>query len=133
MRPVVLSDRAVRQLARIKAARGRLSQANGKEPSVGELADETGLSRDHIDHLVAPALGQCAVRRGLAWAEQAAETDAAARACRSRWRHSRHRLQAPADSVRRVRADTPARTGPDGPGVDAAAGRHGSVTYRRSL
>ena len=52
MRPVVLSDRAVRQLARIKSARSRLSQANGKEPSLGDLADCTGLTRDHIDHLV---------------------------------------------------------------------------------
>jgi RNA polymerase sigma factor (sigma-70 family) len=53
MRPVVLSDRAVRQLARIKSARSRLAQANGKEPSLGDLADCTGLTRDHIDHLVA--------------------------------------------------------------------------------
>jgi RNA polymerase primary sigma factor len=53
MRPVVLSDRAVRQLARIKAARSRLAQANGREPSLGDLADSTGLTRDHVDHLVA--------------------------------------------------------------------------------
>jgi RNA polymerase sigma factor (sigma-70 family) len=53
MRPVVLSDRAVRQLARIKSARGLLSQANGKEPSLADLADCTGLTREHIDHLVA--------------------------------------------------------------------------------
>jgi RNA polymerase primary sigma factor len=53
MRPVVLSDRAVRQLARVKAARSRLAQANGKEPSLADLAVSTGLARDHIDHLVA--------------------------------------------------------------------------------
>jgi RNA polymerase sigma factor (sigma-70 family) len=53
MRSVVLSDRAVRQLARIKAARSRLAQANGHEPSLGDLAASTGLTRDHVDHLVA--------------------------------------------------------------------------------
>jgi RNA polymerase sigma factor (sigma-70 family) len=53
MRPVVLSDRAVRQLARIKSARSQLAQAHGKEPSLEDLEVYTGLSRDHIDHLVA--------------------------------------------------------------------------------
>jgi DNA-directed RNA polymerase sigma subunit (sigma70/sigma32) len=53
MGPVVLSDRAVRQLSRIKAARSRFAQVNGREPTVGDLADSTGLSREHIDHLVA--------------------------------------------------------------------------------
>lgn len=53
MRPVVLSDRAVRQLAQVKAARSRLAQANGREPSRGDLAASTGLSRDHVDELVA--------------------------------------------------------------------------------
>ena len=53
MRPVVLSDRAVRQLARIKRARARLAQANGREPSVAELSVGTGLSRDQIGQLIA--------------------------------------------------------------------------------
>jgi RNA polymerase sigma factor (sigma-70 family) len=53
MRPVVLSDRAVRQLARIKSARSQLAQANGKEPTLKDLAECTGLSREHVDHLVA--------------------------------------------------------------------------------
>ena len=53
MRPVVLSDRAVRQLARIKRARARLAQANGREPSVAELSAATGLSRDQIGQLIA--------------------------------------------------------------------------------
>jgi RNA polymerase sigma factor (sigma-70 family) len=50
---VVLSDRAVRQLARIKRARARLSQANGREPSIAELSTSTGLSRDQIGQLIA--------------------------------------------------------------------------------
>jgi len=53
MRPVVLSDRAVRQLARIKRARARLSQANGHEPSLAELSASTGLSREQIGRLIA--------------------------------------------------------------------------------
>jgi RNA polymerase primary sigma factor len=52
-RPVVLSDRAVRQLARLKAARSQLGQANGREPTLSELAAATGLSREHLDRLVA--------------------------------------------------------------------------------
>jgi RNA polymerase sigma factor (sigma-70 family) len=53
MRPVVLSDRAVRQLARIKAARSRFAQDHGREPSLSELAVATGLSRDQIGQLIA--------------------------------------------------------------------------------
>jgi len=53
MRPVVLSDRAVRQLAQIKAARRRLGQANGREPTLAEISAATCLSREHVDHLVA--------------------------------------------------------------------------------
>jgi RNA polymerase sigma factor (sigma-70 family) len=53
MRPVVLSDRAVRQLTRIKRARASLSQANGHEPSVAELSTSTGLSREQVGQLIA--------------------------------------------------------------------------------
>jgi RNA polymerase primary sigma factor len=53
MRPVVLSDRAVRQLALIKRTRARLAQANGREPSVAEVSRATGLSRDQIGQLIA--------------------------------------------------------------------------------
>jgi RNA polymerase primary sigma factor len=52
-RPVVLSDRAIRQLARLKAARRQLGQANGREPTLSELAAATGLSREQLDRLVA--------------------------------------------------------------------------------
>jgi RNA polymerase sigma factor (sigma-70 family) len=53
MRPVVLSDRAARQLARIKRTRARLAQAHGREPSVAELSAATGLSCDQIGRLIA--------------------------------------------------------------------------------
>jgi RNA polymerase primary sigma factor len=52
-RPVVLSDRALRQLARIKDAHREHMQARGMEPSRNELADRSGLSRRQIDSLVA--------------------------------------------------------------------------------
>jgi RNA polymerase primary sigma factor len=52
-RPVVLSDRAVRHLARIKDAQRHLVQSNGKEPSVEELASRTGLERAQVENLIA--------------------------------------------------------------------------------
>jgi RNA polymerase primary sigma factor len=52
-RPVVLSDRALRQLARVREAQRELVQANGREPSIAELAPRTGLTRDQIRNLTA--------------------------------------------------------------------------------
>jgi RNA polymerase primary sigma factor len=52
-RPVVLSDRALRQLARVKDARRGLLQDKGREPTVAELAEATGLTREQIENLVA--------------------------------------------------------------------------------
>jgi RNA polymerase primary sigma factor len=52
-RPVVLSDRAVRHLARIKDAQRTYMQAHGREPCPSELADETGLDRDQVERLIA--------------------------------------------------------------------------------
>ena len=51
-RPVVLSDRAARQLARVKDARREHLQVRGKEPSLRELAEETHLPRRQIESLV---------------------------------------------------------------------------------
>jgi RNA polymerase sigma factor (sigma-70 family) len=51
-RPVVLSDRALRQLALVRDARRRLTQALGLEPSPGDLAAETGLARDQVERLI---------------------------------------------------------------------------------
>jgi RNA polymerase primary sigma factor len=52
-RPVVLSDRAVRQLARVKDARRVHLQAHGTEPTASELAERTGLDRSQVENLVA--------------------------------------------------------------------------------
>lgn len=52
-RPVVLSDRALRQLARVKDAHREHMQENGREPTCGELADHTGLRREQVENLIA--------------------------------------------------------------------------------
>jgi RNA polymerase primary sigma factor len=51
--PVVLSDRALRQLARIRATERRLSQDQGRAPSVAELGEGAGLSPEHLGYLLA--------------------------------------------------------------------------------
>lgn len=50
-RPVVLSDRALRQLARIRGARRTFVRANGREPSLRELAGESELTVEQIQKL----------------------------------------------------------------------------------
>jgi RNA polymerase primary sigma factor len=50
--PTVLSDRALRGLARLKEARRAHLQAHGREPSADELVEETGLPREQIDSLL---------------------------------------------------------------------------------
>jgi RNA polymerase primary sigma factor len=51
-RPVVLSDRAARQLARVRDARREHLQACGREPSLAELADGAHLPRRQVEKLV---------------------------------------------------------------------------------
>jgi RNA polymerase primary sigma factor len=60
--PVVLSDRALRQLARVRDARRALTTAHGREPSPAELAERAGLTTDHLYSLV----GAQRPSRGLA-------------------------------------------------------------------
>jgi RNA polymerase sigma factor (sigma-70 family) len=52
-RPVVLSDRALRHLARLKQAHGEALRTAGTEPGRGELAERTGLSLEQVDALLA--------------------------------------------------------------------------------
>ena len=51
--PIVLSDRALRQLARIKQAERRCGQRSGRQPGVDALARESGVPRKQIDRLTA--------------------------------------------------------------------------------
>jgi RNA polymerase sigma factor (sigma-70 family) len=62
-RPIVLSDRAVRQLARVRQAERRHLQAEGRAPTVAELSAATGLEVEHIEALA------CTERRGRALEE----------------------------------------------------------------
>jgi RNA polymerase primary sigma factor len=50
-RPVVLSDRALRQLARVRDARRVFIRANSREPSVSELAAESELTLEQLHRL----------------------------------------------------------------------------------
>jgi RNA polymerase primary sigma factor len=52
-RPVVLSDRALRQLAQLKRAHGAYVAEHGREPSGGELAASTGLSPAQVGEMLA--------------------------------------------------------------------------------
>lgn len=51
VRPVALSDRAVRGLAAIRRARNDHLQHHGDEPKTAELARTTGLSREQVEML----------------------------------------------------------------------------------
>ena len=52
-RPVVLSDRALRHLARLKQAHHDVVGQTGHEPSRDELATRTGLTHEQVDDLLA--------------------------------------------------------------------------------
>jgi RNA polymerase primary sigma factor len=52
-RPVVLPDRAARQLARVKDTRRTFLERHGREPTPSELARDAGLSREQVDALIA--------------------------------------------------------------------------------
>jgi RNA polymerase primary sigma factor len=51
--PVVLSDRALRHLARLKEAHGEALRAGGREPTRAQLAERSGLSGEQVDDLLA--------------------------------------------------------------------------------
>jgi RNA polymerase sigma factor (sigma-70 family) len=52
-RPIVLSDRALRGLARIRDARRDLAQEHGREPTTDEVAVKAGLTREQAEGLLA--------------------------------------------------------------------------------
>ncbi|MBV9414257.1 MAG: sigma-70 family RNA polymerase sigma factor [Solirubrobacterales bacterium] len=52
-RPLVLSDRALRQLSQLKRAHGEYLAEHGREPSANELADSTGLSHAQVGEMLA--------------------------------------------------------------------------------
>jgi RNA polymerase primary sigma factor len=52
-RPVVLSDHALRQLARLKDVHAELLRQQGREPTTRELAFGSGLDREDVENLLA--------------------------------------------------------------------------------
>jgi RNA polymerase sigma factor (sigma-70 family) len=52
-RPLVLSDRALRQLSQLKRAHGEYLLEHGREPSGNALADRTGLSHAQVGEMLA--------------------------------------------------------------------------------
>src|ERR1700753_3064611 len=52
-RPMVLSDRALRQLSQLKRAHREYLTEHGREPSGNELADRTGLSHAQVGEMLA--------------------------------------------------------------------------------
>ena len=52
-RPMVLSDRTLRQLAQLKRAHREYVQDQGNEPTGAQLASDTGLSREQVSDLLA--------------------------------------------------------------------------------
>jgi RNA polymerase primary sigma factor len=52
-RPLVLSDRALRQLSQLKRAHGEHLVEHGREPTGSELADRTGLSHAQVGDMLA--------------------------------------------------------------------------------
>jgi RNA polymerase sigma factor (sigma-70 family) len=50
-RPVVLSDRALRQLVKIRGARRMFARVNGREPSLRELAEASELTVEQLQKL----------------------------------------------------------------------------------
>jgi len=52
-RPIVMSDRALRKIARIKDAQRAHLQRHGREPSLSEVADAIDLPPEHVESLMA--------------------------------------------------------------------------------
>jgi RNA polymerase sigma factor (sigma-70 family) len=66
-RPVVLSDRALRQIARVKDAHTEHVRTHGREPTLFDLASATGFTKDQVQSLLAverPARGLDTPRDG---------------------------------------------------------------------
>src|SRR5947209_12151293 len=52
-RPVVLSDRALRQLAQLKEAHREFQRTYGQEPTIAHLVERTGVDEEQLANLIA--------------------------------------------------------------------------------
>jgi RNA polymerase primary sigma factor len=73
-RPVALSDRAVRELARVKRARSEHLQLHGVEPAADELGRATGLTAAQIERLQATERTPRSMQEQLAAGDEATAT-----------------------------------------------------------
>lgn len=73
-RPVVLSDRALRQLARLRDAHREAVQSTGREPLRSELSERSGLSAEQIDDLLAADRTPRSIEEGVAGGDAAVGT-----------------------------------------------------------
>lgn len=73
-RPVALSDRAVRDLARVKTARNEHLRRHGTEPTDAELGSATGFSRAQLDRLRAVDRAPRGIEERLRHDEETAAT-----------------------------------------------------------
>jgi RNA polymerase sigma factor (sigma-70 family) len=70
-RPVVLSDRAARELAQISHARRGHLEAQGREPTASQLASATTIERSRVERLVAAGM----TGASLPWHDAVADPD----------------------------------------------------------
>jgi RNA polymerase sigma factor (sigma-70 family) len=70
-RPFVLSDRALRQLARVKHLQRERQQRDGRDPSVAELSEMTGMAREHVRSLIAAERVPRALEESMAGGDDA--------------------------------------------------------------
>jgi RNA polymerase sigma factor (sigma-70 family) len=73
-RPLVLSDRALRQLSKVKQAFAELQKREGRAPTLGELAALTDLHEDQLANLIAADRPPRALEEPLAGEEGAVGT-----------------------------------------------------------
>jgi RNA polymerase sigma factor (sigma-70 family) len=73
-RPLVLSDRAVRELAKIRRARSEHLQTHGVQPTADELSRATGLTPAQLEHLEAAERAPRSLQEPLTDADGAAAT-----------------------------------------------------------
>lgn len=73
-RPVVLSDHALRQLARLKEAHRDIQGTTGQEPTLTQLAERTGLHNEQLANLIAVDRPPRALEEPVASAEGAMGT-----------------------------------------------------------
>jgi RNA polymerase primary sigma factor len=65
-RPVALSDRAVRALARVRSVRREHQQMHGSEPTIEQLSEATGLTRAQVESLEAAERAPRAIEAQIA-------------------------------------------------------------------